>query len=103
MTGTGNDPRRDAAETVGLQGLAFLVYETRHLERFLSETGFTTDELAANAQETHVLEAVLSQLMANEALLLAFAANAGLSPEDVALAHDHLATGGGRKRPQVST
>ena len=43
----GNDPRRDAAETVGLQGLAFLVSEPRHLERFLSETGFTTDELAA--------------------------------------------------------
>jgi hypothetical protein len=103
MTGTGNDPERDAAETVGLQGLVFLLSEPRHLERFLADTGITADELAANAQETHVLEAVLNQLMANEALLLAFAANAGLAPEEVARAHDHLSTGGGRQRPHVST
>jgi hypothetical protein len=44
----------------------------------------------------------LNQLMGNEALLLAFAANAGLAPETVARAHDHLSTGGGRKRPHVS-
>ena len=103
MTETVNNSQHDAAETVGLQGLAYLLAEPGHIASFLDETGFTPDELAANAQEKHVLEAVLNQLMANEALLLAFAANAGLSPEDVVRAHEHLATGGGRKRPQLST
>ncbi len=93
---------RDAAETIALRALAFVLSEPRYLDRFLAQTGLTPSELAQNAQSDHVLEAVLNQLMSDDALLLAFAANAALRPEEIARAHDYLATGGGRARPQWS-
>jgi hypothetical protein len=97
-----NEQGGQEAETIALQALTFILSEPRHLETFLAETGFTPAELAANAEAGHVLEAALNQMMANEAILLAFAANVGLSPEDVARAHHHLATGVGHQRPLTS-
>lgn len=97
-----NDRGRQEAEIVALQALTFILSEPSHLDRFMGETGLTPDEIAANAQSDHVLEAALTQLMANEAMLLAFAANSGLLPEHVARAHDQLATGAGQKRPLTS-
>lgn len=94
-----NNALREAAETVGLEALAYVLAEPRQRDLFLAETGFEPADLAGNAAAPHVLEAVLSQLMENEALLLAFAANQGLAPEDVMKAHDFFATRGGTLRP----
>ncbi|MGI9477559.1 MAG: DUF3572 domain-containing protein [Hyphomicrobiaceae bacterium] len=99
LSSTGN---LEQAETVALQGLTFLLGEPRHLERFLSETGLSPDEIRTNAGAREVLEAALTVLVQDEALLLTFAANAGLSPQDVVQAHVQLATDGGRLRPQSS-
>jgi hypothetical protein len=90
---------REQAETVALQGLAFLASEPTQLERFLSETGLAPDEIRANAGSREVLEAALTVLLNDEALLLTFAANAGIQPEDVVEAHTYLATDGGRLHP----
>ena len=92
----------EQAETIALRGLAFLLGEPRHLERFLSETGLSPDEIRANAGAREVLEAALTVLVQDEALLLSFAANAGLPPEKVVTAHGELATDSGRLRPQSS-
>ena len=97
-----SNTRRQQAEAIALQGLAFLLSEPKQLERFLSETGLAPDEIRANAESREVLEAALSVLLHDEALLLTFAANAGLPPEDVVQAHGELATDSGRLQPQSS-
>ena len=97
-----NPKNLERAETIALQGLTFLLSEPGHLERFLSETGLSPDEIRANAGAREVLEAALTVLVQDEALLLTFAANAGLPPEDVVRAHGDLATDGGRLWPQSS-
>lgn len=86
--------RLDEAETIGLQSLAFLLGEQNHLARFLRETGLTVDVIRANADSHAVLEAALTVLLDDEALLLSFAGNAGLAPEDVVRAHHRLASDG---------
>lgn len=98
-----NPDSLERAETIALQGLTFLLGEPRQLERFLSETGLSPEELRRNAGSREVLDAALTVLVQDEALLLTFAANAGLAPQDVVTAHSNLATDGGRLRPQSST
>lgn len=100
---TASDARSERAETIALQGLAFLLSEPRLLERFLGETGLAPDELRANAGSREVLEAALTVLLNDEALLLMFAANAGLPPEDVVQAHGDLESDSGHLRPDTST
>ena len=92
-------PHGQHAETIALRGLTFLLSEPRQLERFLLETGLTPEELRANADSREVLEASLSVLVHDEALLLTFAANAGVRPEDVVAAHTEL----GHRRRSTAT
>ena len=83
--------RLEEAETIGLQGLTFLLGEPNYLERFLGETGLTVDALRADAGSREVLDAAVTVLLNDEALLLSFTGNAGLAPEDVVQAHQRLA------------
>lgn len=75
---------QNAAETIGLSALRFLADDGPRLGHFLALTGIGPDELRTGAGSPAVLAAVLDHLMRDEALLLAFAANAGLRPEMVA-------------------
>ena len=50
----------------------------------------TIETLRQDARELHVLASVLEHMMGDESLMLAFAANAGVSPELVASAHARL-------------
>lgn len=93
---------QDQAETVGLKALAFLLSSPQQLDRFLAETGFSPAGIQANAQSPELLEGVLSVLVNDEALLLTFAANGDIKPEDVVAAHEYFATSGGRCRPDAS-
>lgn len=97
------DGRLEKAQTIGLQALTFLLSEPTHLVRFLSETGMAPAQLRANAQAPEVLEAALTVLSNDEPLLLTFAANTGLAPEDVVRAHADLATNGGEMQPTDMT
>lgn len=84
---------RDAAEGIAAQAMLFLADDSGRLGRFLAETGLDPASLRSRMREADVLTAVLGHLLADESTLLAFAANAGLRPEDVARAE--AALGGG--------
>ena len=94
--------RLEEAETIALQCLTFLLSEPYHLERFMRETGLSGDVIRANAESHDVLEAALTVLLADEALLLSFSSNAGLAPEDVVQAHHRLADGADRPAKPTS-
>jgi len=65
------------------------------LSRFLDVTGWTPATLASPGSRAAILAASLDYLMSEEDLLLTFAANSGLDPGEVALAHRALQSGNG--------
>ena len=81
----------EQAEAMAIEALGFLASDPERLSRFLDICGLNPGNLRAAAQEPRFLGAVLEYLTTDESLLLAFAANAGRSPEDVARAHVALA------------
>ena len=81
------ESKKDAAETIALQALAFLATDGERLGRFLALTGMGRDELRTRAREPHILTGVLDHMMQDETLLMVFAAEAGLQPEHIAKAH----------------
>jgi hypothetical protein len=84
-------PDLEQCETLALSALRFLAADGGRLGRFLAETGIGPAELRAGAGDRHVLIAVLEHLLADESLLLVFAAEAGTRPERVAIARYVLA------------
>ena len=74
----------DLAEAVGLAALAFLAEDRARLDRFLSLTGLPLERLRAEAGEPATLAAVLEHLLADESLLMVFAASSRFSPDDIA-------------------
>lgn len=88
---------REAAETIAARALLFLADDAGRLGRFLAETGLDPATLKAELGSPEVMAAGLAQLMADESALLAFAANAGLQPEDVAKAEAMLGGGAARE------
>lgn len=75
------------AEDVAASGLALLAADPPRLNRFLTDSGLTPDYLMQNAGEQAVLAAVLEHICSDESLLLVFAAERHLSPEQVVAAH----------------
>ena len=80
----------DDAETLAISALQFLAGDPARLGRFLALTGLGPAELRANAGERHLLAAVLDYLLHDESLLLVFAADNRIAPDQVALAHRSL-------------
>ena len=79
-------PTTEAAETLALTALAFLAGDPARLVRFLNLTGFSAETLRQSAAEPATLASVLEYLLADEPLLLVFAADHGLDPTDVSRA-----------------
>jgi hypothetical protein len=90
-SGTGSGIAPEEAAALALSGLAFLAEDTARLGRFLALTGLGPDQLRALADTPETLLAVLDHLLADESLLLVFAAANGLAPESVSLARATLA------------
>ena len=80
-------PSRDWAEALAIDALSFLASDSGRLEPFLSLSGLDPGSLRAAAASPGFLAGVLDHVCGNESLLLAFAANAGHSPADIARAH----------------
>ena len=78
-------------EALAIEGLSFLATDAERLGRFMAMSGIEPDTLRAAAGEPGFLVAVLDHLLADESLLLAFAANAGHAPERIATARARLA------------
>jgi hypothetical protein len=80
----------EAGRSLAVSGLAFIAADSDRLSRFLNLTGLGPHNLRTAAADPAFLSSVLDYLVGDEALLLAFAADAGLKPEAVARAHAAL-------------
>ena len=81
-------------EALAIQALTFIGGDRDHLDRFLISSGLSPDALRHAARDPTFLHGVMDYIVADEPLLLAFAASAGMRPEDVARAHARLARDG---------
>jgi hypothetical protein len=81
---------REAAEMLAIQALSFIAAEPERLNGFLNATGLTLDRLRESATAPDFLAGVLEHMLADESLLLAFAASAAIDPADVTRARDAL-------------
>ncbi|CAN1556628.1 Protein of unknown function DUF3572 [Rhabdaerophilaceae bacterium] len=77
-------------EMLAVQALGFLAEDTGRLTRFLDITGISPATLRQAAQSPTFLASVLAYLMADESLLLAFAAQVQVRPETLAPAEAAL-------------
>ena len=80
----------DSARSLAVSALAFIASDSDRLNRFLGLTGLGPDNLRTAAADPAFLGSVLDYLVADEALLVEFAADAGVKPEAVARAHAAL-------------
>jgi hypothetical protein len=80
----------ESARSMAVAALSFLASDHERLERFLSVTGLGPHNLRGAAADPGFYGSVLDHLLADEPLLLAFAAEAGLKPEDVVRAQQTL-------------
>ncbi len=73
-------------QELSVAALSFLAQEPDRLSRFLDLCGLGPHNLRAAAADPGFLAAVLDYLLADEPLLIAFAADRGVSPESIAAA-----------------
>jgi hypothetical protein len=87
------DPRARQAAATGLAiaALSFIASEPERLGRFLALTGIGPESIRAAASEPDFLLGVLDHLVSDEALLLEFANEQNIDPDDVARARQALA------------
>jgi hypothetical protein len=88
---TSSEGRKEAATELAIAALGFLAGEHARLERFLALTGLGPQSLRSAAREPSFLLGVLDHVAGDEILLLAFANESGIDPEDVGRARDALA------------
>jgi hypothetical protein len=86
------DPSREQAEMLAIGALSFLAAEPEALTRFLRLTGLDPERLRDAAAEPGFLAGLLDYLLANEALLVDYARDAGIAPEAIARARAALDT-----------
>lgn len=82
------------AETIAIQALGFLAGDMERLDRFLALTGLSPAGVREAAGEPGFLAAVLEHVSSDEALLMTFAANAGIEPQAVTRARLALVNAG---------
>jgi Protein of unknown function (DUF3572) len=80
----------DSARSLAVGALAFIAADAERLSRFLDITGLGPHNLRTAAADPAFLSSVLDYLVADESLLVRFAADAGLKPEAIARAHGAL-------------
>ncbi len=73
----------DAAATLALQALAYIMSDDKLMERFVNLSGITADDLRDGLDTDPVLAAILAFLASHEPDLLACAAALGQSPEQL--------------------
>ena len=84
---------QEAAEALAVQALNYVAQDPVRLARFLALSGLEAGSIRAAAAESGFLAGVLSHLGDDEALLRAFAADAGIAPAEVDRARRILAGG----------
>ena len=92
-------PQTQAAEALAVAALGFIATEPERLGRFLAESGIGPETIRQAATEPHFLAGVLDHVVGDEPLLLAFAAEQGIDPDEVMRARHLLGGGWGRDTP----
>lgn len=80
----------EQAEALALRALAYIAEDEERFQRFLVATGTTPDDVRARAGQSDFLSGVFDHMLADEALLLAFAENAEMEPSSVVAARYRL-------------
>ena len=80
----------DSAQSLAVSALTFIAADPDRMNRFLGLTGLGPENLRTAAADPAFLGSVLDYVVADEKLLVEFAADAGLKPEAVARAHGSL-------------
>lgn len=80
----------EAAETLAIDAFGWLAGEPEALARFLSLAGIEAANLRATATDAGFLTGILDFMTGDEALLTAYAAQAGVRPERVVSARRTL-------------
>ncbi|MPZ56728.1 MAG: DUF3572 family protein [Rhizobiales bacterium] len=88
-------PTQKDAQSLAIQALAFIAADHERSGPFLAATGIGPDLIRAVAREPHFLVGVLDYLSGDDALLVAFATEAGINPFDIPAACEVL----GRRHP----
>lgn len=83
--------RLNAARELAITALGFVAGAPDELSRFLALSGIDPSTIRAAAAEPGFLGGVLAYIAGNERTLLAFAATAGIAPEEVEKARIALA------------
>ncbi len=83
---------RKSAKALAVEALTYIAADPPTLARFMSLSGLEVGNLRAAAAEPGFFLGVLDFLSGDEALLLAFAANAGRDPTTIARARRILAS-----------
>lgn len=83
--------RHERAEAIALLGLAFLAADAERLGPFLASTGMGPHDLSERATQADLQVSVLDWLLADESLLLIFAADNNIRPDTVLPARHVLA------------
>ena len=76
----------EQSDALAIAALAYLAADEERMERLVALTGLMPGDLRRQAAEPGFLAAILDHIAADERLLLAFAADAGVEPEAVARA-----------------
>ena len=82
---------QDRAETIAIDGLAFLAGLPEQIDRFLSLSGIDVSTLRTGAGNPDVLRAVLDFLLTDDTLVTGYCAEHELEPRDLHMAHRILA------------
>jgi hypothetical protein len=82
--------REDNAESLAIQALGFLASDEERLGRFLALTGLGPENLRAAAASPGFLASVLAHITQDEGLLIEFASDANIPPEEIARAAARL-------------
>lgn len=83
--------RQEDAETFAISALAHIAADDERLQRFLAVTGIDPANLRSEAGKPGFVAGVLDYLCSDEALLVGFAAEQGVSPESVVAAQAFFA------------
>jgi hypothetical protein len=81
---------RQTAEMLAVQALAFIAEDDGRLSGFVASTGIAVQTIRDAAREPNFLAGLLEHILADENLLIAFAASAGIDPAEVARARQAL-------------
>jgi hypothetical protein len=77
---------REKAEQIAIVALNYLAADPARLGGFLAATGIGPQNLRSSARDPAFLAGVLAHLVQDEALMLAFADDVDVPPEEVAAA-----------------